>query len=179
MVSEELPQRPNLRRHRRGRRRALGTSFHQLPATCSSGPDPGAHFASEKRLIRQPFHATFSLPFGITARIEQPNALVNTPSRPGATVFRPISGHSASTGRSSLACSFAVDTNSNSSRLLTPRRRTPTNLMRASTDSRMSFRIQRDSRDPSGYGYSVLGQDVGPIFEGEFGSRGSRPLAAH
>ena len=122
----------------------------------------------------KPFHATFSLPFGLTARIEQPNALVNTQSGLVPGLF-------ANLGAFQLNSPDFADHNLRGGHQLTviaPSNTKPPNADQPNASFGGFTHVFPFPADPgpSGYGYSVLGQDVGQIFEGEFGSGGTVPL---
>jgi hypothetical protein len=121
-----------------------------------------------------PFHATFSLPFGLTASIEQPNGLVNTRSGLVPQLFanlgafdlnRPDFANNNLRGGHQLTVIAASNT-------------TPPNADQPNLSFGGSAHVFPYPPDPgpSGYGYSVLGQDVGQIFEEEFGRGAAVPL---
>jgi hypothetical protein len=124
-----------------------------------------------------PFHATFSLPFGLTAQIEQPNQLVKTKDglRPqvladlGAfKLNRPDFADHDLRGGHQLTLIAPSNTNP-------PTVNQPDASFKGSTHV-FPFPPGGTPGNPTGYGYTVLGQDVGQIFEGEFGSNGGVPL---
>jgi len=124
-----------------------------------------------------PFHATFSLPFGLTAHIEQPNGLVNTPLGLRPRLFahlgafrlnRPdFANHLLRGGHQLTVISPSSTT--------PPTPDQPDASFDGSTHV-FPFPPGGAPGNPTGYGYSVLGQDVGQIFEGEFGAAGGVPL---
>lgn len=122
----------------------------------------------------KPFHATFSLPFGLTARIEQPNELVKTK-------FGLVPQLLASFGAFRLNRPDFTDHDLRGGHQLTVIAPSNTNPPTADQPNASFegfthvFPFPPDA-GPSGYGYTVLGQDVGQIFEGEFGGGGGVPL---
>jgi hypothetical protein len=124
-----------------------------------------------------PFHATFSLPFGLTARIEQSNQLVKTKHGMKPQLFadlgafhlnRPDFGDHNLRGGYQLTVISPSNTNP-------PTANQPDASFDGSTHV-FPFPPGGTPGNPIGYGYTVLGQDVGGIFEGEFGSGGGVPL---
>lgn len=125
----------------------------------------------------KPFHANFSLPFGLTARIEQPNQLVKTKNGQGPQYVvdlgafklnRPdFSDHNLRGGHQLTLISPSSTT--------PPSAGQPNASFDGSTHV-FPFPPSGSPGNPTGYGYAVLGQDVGEIFEGEFGSSGGVPL---
>lgn len=122
----------------------------------------------------KPFQATFSLPFGLTARIEQPNAMVTTKDGFMPELF-------ANLGAFQLNSPDFADHNLRGGHQLTvvaPSNTTPPSANQPNASFGGFTHVYPFPADPgpSGYGYSVLGQDVGQIFEGQFGSGGTVPL---
>ena len=122
----------------------------------------------------KPFHATFSLPFGLTARIEQPNALVKTPSGLVPQLFANLGAF----GLNRPEFTGLDLRGGHQLKLIAPSNTTPPNTDQSNASFGGFTHVFPYPADPgpSGYGYSVLGQDVGQIFEGEFGSGGTVPL---
>jgi hypothetical protein len=124
-----------------------------------------------------PFHATFALPFGLTARIQQPNQLIKTKFGPRPQFFanfgafelnRPDFAASGLRGGHQLSLIAPSSTNP-------PTPDQPDASFDGFTHV-FPFPPGGAPGDPSGYGYTVLGQDVGAIFEGEFGAGGGVPV---
>ncbi|MFL6313346.1 MAG: hypothetical protein ACJ71W_14690 [Terriglobales bacterium] len=124
-----------------------------------------------------PFHATFSLPFGLIARIEQPNELVKTKFGLRPRVF-------ADFGAFELTRPEFADHNLRGGHQITlipPSTTNPPSPDQpdASFDGYthvFPFPPGGTPGNPTGYGYDVLGQDLGGIFETEFGNSGGVPL---
>lgn len=116
-----------------------------------------------------PFHATFSLPFGLITRIEQPNTLVNTTIGRRPQFFVDL-------GNFALNRPDFSDRNLRGGHQLTlvapsnaiPRSKDQTNSSFAGLTHVFPF-PQAMPDNPSGYGYSVLDPFVGETFEKEFG----------
>ncbi|HEY2468820.1 MAG TPA: hypothetical protein VGI45_13405 [Terracidiphilus sp.] len=122
----------------------------------------------------KPFHASFSLPFGLTASIQQPNALVMTQRGLIPNLF-------ANLGAFRLNRPEFTHLNLRGGHQLTviaPSNQAPPipDQPNASFGGFTHVFPSPPNPGPSGYGYSVLGQDVGQIFEGEFGGGGGVPL---
>jgi hypothetical protein len=124
-----------------------------------------------------PFHATFALPFGLTARIQQTNQLIKTKFGPrpqflanlGAfELNRPDFAASGLRGGHQLSLVAPSSTNP-------PTPSQPDASFDGFTHV-FPFPPSGAPGDPTGYGYTVLGQDVGVIFEGEFGAGGGVPV---
>jgi hypothetical protein len=122
----------------------------------------------------KPFHATFSLPFGLTARIEQPNALVKTPSGLVPQLFVNLGAF----GLNRPEFTGLDLRGGHQLKMIAPSNSAPPNADQPNASFGGYTHVFPFPPDPgpSGYGYSVLGQDVGQIFEGEFGSGGTVPL---
>jgi hypothetical protein len=120
------------------------------------------------------FHADFSLPFGLTSRIEQPNQLVKTKSGSRPQFFVDL-------GAFELTRPDFDDHNLRGGHQLTLI--SPSNTAPPTADQPdasfdgfthvFPFPADIVSGLPTGYGYTVLSQDVGQIFEGEFGNSGT------
>lgn len=122
----------------------------------------------------KPFQATFSLPFGLTAQIVQPNGLVTTPSGLMPELF-------ANLGAFQLNSPDFADHNlrgGHQLKVVAPSNTTPPTPDQPNASFGGFTHVFPFPPDPgpSGYGYFVLGPDVGQIFEGEFGSGGTVPL---
>ena len=124
-----------------------------------------------------PFQATFSLPFGLIAQIDQPNQLVKTRFGLQPQLFvnlgdfalnRPdFSDHDLRGGHQ---LTLIAPSNSN------PPSRDQPNSAFAGTTHVFPFPPGGAPGNPTGYGYSVLDASVGGLFEGEFGGGGGVPL---
>jgi hypothetical protein len=122
----------------------------------------------------KPFHANFSLPFGLTARIEQLNQLVKTTNGLRPQFFVDL-------GAFELNRPDFTDHNLRGGyqlTLISPSNTNPPTVDQpdASFDGFthvFPFPPGGTPDLPTGYGYTVLGQDVGKIFEGEFGHNGT------
>ncbi len=116
----------------------------------------------------KPFHATFSLPFGLTAHIEQTNALIKSGSGQVPQMFANLGAFGLN--RPDFA---SLDLRGGHQlKVIAPSNTTPPNADQpnASFGGYTHVFPYPANPGPSGYGYSVLGQDVGQIFESEFGS---------
>lgn len=124
-----------------------------------------------------PFHATFSLPFGLTARIEQQNGLVKTKFGLVPQLF-------ADLGAFGLNRPDFADHDLRGGHQLTVIAPSSDNPPNADQPNKSFDGFTRvfpfppggPPGNPIGYGYTVLGQDVGQIFQGEFGNNGGVPL---
>jgi hypothetical protein len=123
-----------------------------------------------------PFHATFSLPFGLIARIEETNGLTRTKLGRRPQFF-------VNFGNMALNRPDFSDRNLRGGHQLTlvaPSTSTPPIKDQPDASFVGATHVfpfpQADLNHPSGYGYSVLGSDVGQIFEGRFGNNGGVPL---
>jgi hypothetical protein len=125
----------------------------------------------------RPFHATFSLPFGLIARIEQTNGLVKNKSGLKPQFF-------AQLGDFRLNRPDFSDLDLRGGHQLTliapssskpPDPNQPDLSFDGSTHV-FPFPPGGAPGNPTGYGYDVLSQDVGGMFETKFGGGGGVPL---
>ena len=148
-------------------------NFQQLVAVA---PIPVLTSQVKNVVAGLPFHATFSLPFGLIAHIEEANGLERTKIGRRPKFFVDF-------GNIALNRPDFPDRNLRGGHQLTlvaPSNSNPP----VKDETNASFHgwtdvfpaPQADPKNPIGYGYTVLGPDVGKIFEGRFGINRGVPL---